>query len=108
MMEEKSGMKQVNRYDAAIIGASPAGTTAAVLFTRHGLRVALIERQQELDAYKKVGTHYIQADAMPVMRRLVDIWTFPPLTAIVGAAWTLLIHRESESSQKRTGATAAV
>ena len=39
-------------------------------FAQQGLRVALIERQQAIDAYKKVGTHYIQADAMPVMRRL--------------------------------------
>jgi len=34
------------RYDLCIIGAGPAGMTAAAYAARHGLRVALVERRQ--------------------------------------------------------------
>ena len=35
-------------YDVIIVGASVAGNTAAILFAREGLRVALIERNHDL------------------------------------------------------------
>jgi hypothetical protein len=35
------------QYDVAIVGASIAGCTAAILFTRNGARVALIERDPD-------------------------------------------------------------
>jgi flavin-dependent dehydrogenase len=57
-------------YDVAIVGASIAGCTAATLFARQGARVALIERETEPGAYKKVCTHYIQGSATPTIERL--------------------------------------
>jgi flavin-dependent dehydrogenase len=57
-------------YDVAIVGASIAGCTAAVLFARRGARVALIEREKNLGAFKKVCTHYIQPSATPTIERL--------------------------------------
>lgn len=62
--------KEAQQYDVVVVGASVAGCTAAILFARAGLRVALIERQQELTAYRKLCTHYIQACANPVLERL--------------------------------------
>jgi menaquinone-9 beta-reductase len=77
-------------YDVAVVGASIAGGTAALLFAQAGLRVALVERSPDPNAYKKVCTHYIQASATPTLRRLglvermeaagavrngVDLWT---------------------------------
>jgi 2-polyprenyl-6-methoxyphenol hydroxylase-like FAD-dependent oxidoreductase len=57
-------------YDVVIVGASIGGTTAATLFAREGLRVALIERSQDINAYKKVCTHYIQPNGVPTIQRL--------------------------------------
>ena len=57
-------------YDVLIAGASIAGCVAAIAFARAGLRVALLERQSDRDAYKQLCTHYIQASATPALRRL--------------------------------------
>ncbi len=77
-------------YDVAIVGASLAGSTAATLFARCGAQVALIERQSDPAAYKKICTHFIQPSAVPTLERLgldraievaggvrngADIWT---------------------------------
>lgn len=37
-------MKQTKRFDAIVVGAGPAGSTAALVLARSGLRVALLER----------------------------------------------------------------
>src|SRR5438132_10168275 len=58
------------QYDVAIVGASIAGCTAAILFGRCGLRVALLERETRADSYKKVCTHFIQPSATPTLQRL--------------------------------------
>jgi flavin-dependent dehydrogenase len=57
-------------YDVAIVGASIAGCTAAMLYARQGLRVALIERHADVDTYKVLCTHFIQASATPTIQRL--------------------------------------
>src|SRR5207302_1969435 len=77
-------------YDVAIVGASIAGCTAATLFARGGLRVALLESRADPNAYKRTCTHFIQASATPTIERLgvvqaieaaggirngIDIWT---------------------------------
>lgn len=77
-------------YDVVVVGASIAGCSAATLFGRGGLRVALLESRPERNAYKKVCTHFIQASATPTIERLgvaglieaaggirngIDIWT---------------------------------
>jgi flavin-dependent dehydrogenase len=63
-------MANRNVYDAAIIGASIAGSAAAIFFARKGAKVALIERDANPAAYKKVCTHYILASATPAIERL--------------------------------------
>ena len=77
-------------FDAVVVGASVAGCTAARLFAQRGARVALVERRPDLDAYKTVCTHYIQASATPTIEKLglaalieehgavrnsIDLWT---------------------------------
>jgi 2-polyprenyl-6-methoxyphenol hydroxylase-like FAD-dependent oxidoreductase len=57
-------------YDVAIVGASLAGCTAAMLFARSGARVALVEKSPDPQAYKKICTHYIQSSAMATLDRL--------------------------------------
>ena len=60
----------VHNFDVIIIGAGIAGCTVATLYGRFGLTVALIERQPDSHAYKKLCTHYIQASAKPILDRL--------------------------------------
>jgi len=63
-------MDRVSDYDVVVVGASLAGCTAAILFGRAGLRVALVERHRQVDAYKKVCTHFIQPSGIPTLERL--------------------------------------
>jgi 2-polyprenyl-6-methoxyphenol hydroxylase-like FAD-dependent oxidoreductase len=63
-------MSEDRDYDAAIVGASLAGCTAAILLARAGARVALVEQRPEMGAYKKICTHYIQSSAVPTLERL--------------------------------------
>ncbi len=58
------------QFDVAIVGASIAGCAAATLFARRGLRVALIERNTDLNAYKKFCTHSITGVSTPIIRKL--------------------------------------
>jgi flavin-dependent dehydrogenase len=57
-------------YDVAIVGASLAGGAAAILLGRTGLRVALIERQPDPGAFKRMCSHFIQASGVPTIERL--------------------------------------
>jgi 2-polyprenyl-6-methoxyphenol hydroxylase-like FAD-dependent oxidoreductase len=57
-------------YDAAIVGASLAGCTTAILLARAGTRVALIEQRPDANAFKRICTHYIQSSAVPTLERL--------------------------------------
>ena len=77
-------------YDVVVVGGSLAGCAAARLLALRGARVAVVEKRPELDAYKVICTHNIQAGAVPAMERLgivpaihdagavsaqIDIWT---------------------------------
>ncbi|GAA0274349.1 NAD(P)/FAD-dependent oxidoreductase [Streptomyces polychromogenes] len=57
-------------YDVVISGASLAGSTAAILLARRGVRVALLERRSDPEAYKVLCTHSITANASPVLDEL--------------------------------------
>ena len=59
-----------DQFDAVVVGASLSGCTAAILLARTGVKVALIERQAKQEAYKHLCTHFIQASALPVIKRL--------------------------------------
>src|SRR5215475_4175288 len=61
-------MRQV--YDVVIIGAGLAGCTSAILFATRGAQVALVERKPEMNAYKKICTHFIQASASPIIKSM--------------------------------------
>jgi menaquinone-9 beta-reductase len=69
-------------YDVAIIGASIAGCTAAILLARQGARVALIDRKSDPHGFKKICTHYLQPSAVPTVERL----GLAPLLLDAGAA----------------------
>lgn len=55
--------------DVAIVGASLAGCTAALLLGRAGARAALVERSEDPQAFKRICGHYIQASAVPTLER---------------------------------------
>jgi 2-polyprenyl-6-methoxyphenol hydroxylase-like FAD-dependent oxidoreductase len=74
-------MNQNQYYDVIIIGASVGGSSAAILYAQRGLRVALVERNSDIDAYKKVCTHHIQPFAVPVLKKM---GIFEKLTAAGG------------------------
>ncbi|MGR4878161.1 NAD(P)/FAD-dependent oxidoreductase [Streptomyces sp. LARHCF249] len=57
-------------YDVVISGASLAGSAAAILLARRGVRVALLERRSDPDAYKVLCTHSLTACAYPVLDEL--------------------------------------
>jgi flavin-dependent dehydrogenase len=57
-------------YDVAIVGASLAGCTAAILLGRAGAKVALIEQRPDPKAFKRICSHFIQASAVPTIERL--------------------------------------
>ena len=57
-------------YDVAVVGASIAGSATAILYARHGLRIALVERNPDVKAYKRLCTHFIQSSATPTIQRL--------------------------------------
>jgi hypothetical protein len=57
-------------YDAVIVGASLAGCTAATLLGRAGARVALVEKQPDPKAFKRMCSHFFQASSVPTLERL--------------------------------------
>ncbi len=57
-------------YDAVVVGASLAGCATATLLARGGARVALVEKQPDPRAYKRICSHFIQASAVPTLERL--------------------------------------
>jgi 2-polyprenyl-6-methoxyphenol hydroxylase-like FAD-dependent oxidoreductase len=77
-------------YDAVVVGASLAGCTTAILLGRAGARVALVDKQPDPAAFKRVCSHFIQASAVATVRRL-DL--FEPIMEAGGIrsrmhAWT--------------------
>lgn len=61
---------KAGEYDVAIVGASLSGCTAAILLSRAGAKVALIEKSPNPQAFKRVCSHFIQASAVPTIERL--------------------------------------
>lgn len=57
-------------YDAVVVGASLAGCATATLLARQGARVALVEKQPDPKAFKRMCSHFIQASAVPAIERL--------------------------------------
>ena len=61
-------------YDVVIAGAGIAGCTAAALYGRAGLRVALLERSTSPSAYKVVCGHFVLGGARDTLER-AGFWT---------------------------------
>lgn len=57
-------------YDAVVVGGSLAGCATAISLGRAGLRVALVEKQPDPQAYKRICSHFIQASGVPALERL--------------------------------------
>jgi menaquinone-9 beta-reductase len=57
-------------YDVAIVGASLAGCTAAILLARSGASVALVEKSPDPQAFKRICSHYIQSSGVRPLERL--------------------------------------
>jgi menaquinone-9 beta-reductase len=57
-------------YDVAIVGASLAGCTAAILLGRSGARVALVEKSPDPKSFKRVCTHDIQSSGVRPLERM--------------------------------------
>ncbi|HYG95700.1 MAG TPA: NAD(P)/FAD-dependent oxidoreductase [Solirubrobacterales bacterium] len=57
-------------YDAVVVGASLAGCAAAIQLGRAGLRVAVVEKRPDPQAYKRTCSHFIQASGVPALERL--------------------------------------
>jgi len=64
------GKSEGGRYDAVIVGASLSGCAAAIGLGRGGARVALIDKQPDPAAFKRLCSHMIQASAVPALERL--------------------------------------
>jgi menaquinone-9 beta-reductase len=58
------------KYDVVVIGASVGGCTAAILYARKGLNVALLEKSNDIAHYKRLCTHYLQPAAIGTIRKL--------------------------------------
>jgi 2-polyprenyl-6-methoxyphenol hydroxylase-like FAD-dependent oxidoreductase len=56
--------------DVVIAGGSVAGCTLATLLGRQGVRATVLEKSPKPEHYKVVCSHFIQAGATPVLRRL--------------------------------------
>ncbi len=92
-------------YDAVIVGASVAGCTAATLYARQGLKVALVDRESSPDYYKKICNHFIQPFAVHTFKRLGMLETLEAAGAVrngnirVYTRWGL-IHATPDSRSK--------
>ena len=58
------------KHDVIIVGASIAGSAAAIFYAKEGYSVLLLEKARDSTHYKKICTHFIQPSAVPVIRRL--------------------------------------
>jgi 2-polyprenyl-6-methoxyphenol hydroxylase-like FAD-dependent oxidoreductase len=70
MSDSRQGDVDRVDYDAVIVGASLAGCATAIALGHSGARVALVEKQPEPAAFKRICSHFIQASAVPALDRL--------------------------------------
>ena len=65
-----AGDQTLKQTDILIIGASIAGCAAAILYAEQGLQVYLIDKNNTLNAFKKICTHTLQSCAIPILQEL--------------------------------------
>jgi len=90
-------------YDAVIVGASLAGCATAIALGRNGARVALVEKQPDPAAFKRICSHFIQASAIPALDRLELLEPIMQAGGVRTAmrAWTPWGWIQTPSSQAR-------
>lgn len=76
-------------YDAVVVGASLAGCATAIQLGRAGGRVALVEQRPDPAAFKRTCSHFIQASAVPTLKRL-DL--LEPIVAAGGLRSRVRMH----------------
>jgi 2-polyprenyl-6-methoxyphenol hydroxylase-like FAD-dependent oxidoreductase len=69
-MPNKQSNGNPSDYDAVIVGASLAGCATAIALGRSGASVALVEKQPDPAAFKRMCSHFIQASAVPALEQL--------------------------------------
>ncbi len=71
MNESGNGNETIGSdYDAVVVGGSLAGCATAILLGGEGLRVAVVEKQPDPAAFKRMCSHFIQASSVPTLERL--------------------------------------
>jgi menaquinone-9 beta-reductase len=65
-----SSPAQSSDYDVVVIGGSLAGCSTAILLGRAGQRVAVVEKQPDPAAFKRMCSHFVQASGVPAVERL--------------------------------------
>jgi 2-polyprenyl-6-methoxyphenol hydroxylase-like FAD-dependent oxidoreductase len=100
MSDSKQGNGNRSDYDAVIVGASLAGCATAIALGRAGVSVALVEKQPDPAAFKRMCSHFIQASAVPALERLEPIIEAGGMRSRM-RAWTPWGWIEAPPSQAR-------
>ncbi len=66
----RSMIPAASDYDAVIVGGSLAGSATAMFLARAGARVALVEKQPDPQAFKRMCSHFMQSSVVPTLERL--------------------------------------
>jgi menaquinone-9 beta-reductase len=121
-------MTEHGDHDVVVVGASLAGCATAIMLGRAGLRVALVEKQPDPHAFKRVCSHFIQSSAVATLQRMglvaemeaagalrtrARIWTKsgwiePPNGATVGSGINLRRELLDPLVRRRAAATPGV
>ena len=69
------------KFDVAVVGAGPAGSTAALVLARAGMKVALFERGEQPGDKNMFGGALFYTEVLQEM--LPDFWQLAPIERYV-------------------------